>query len=108
MNSSTEILFYIGQIISGLATFIILIATIILFIKKRTLATWVILIGYILVVITYIASLLISVFAGRESMDTILIVQGASSIAQSLSYLIFAIGLILLAITEFSKNKSIS
>ncbi|QNK78633.1 hypothetical protein [Winogradskyella undariae] len=105
MNNSTEILFYIGQVISGLATFIILIAAIILFIKKKTIATWIILIGYLLVVLTYISGLLISIYAGRKSVETLLIAQGVSNITQSLSYLIFATGLIILVITEFSKKK---
>jgi len=106
MNNSTEILFYIGQIISGLTTFLILIATIILFVKKRTLATWIILIGYSLVVLTYISGLVVNIYAGSKSVETLLVAQGISNIIQSLSYLIFAIGLIILVITEFSKKKS--
>ncbi|MBF8151392.1 hypothetical protein ITJ86_15910 [Winogradskyella sp. F6397] len=106
MNNSTEILFYIGQIISAVSIVIVLIATIILFIKKRSLATWLILIGYVLVVITYVAKLFVSVFAGREGMDTLLLTQGISSIVQNLSYLIFAVGLIIFAISEFTTYKS--
>ncbi|WP_179349718.1 hypothetical protein [Winogradskyella pacifica] len=106
MNNSTEILFTIGQIISSLSTLILLIAALILFIKKKTLATWLILIGNILVFITYIGSLLLTVFTGSASMDTILMAQGFSIIVQNLSYSLFAIGLIILALTEFSKPKS--
>ncbi|WP_179354641.1 hypothetical protein [Winogradskyella vidalii] len=108
MDNSTQFLFYIGQFISGLSTFIVFIATIILFIKKRTFATWLILIGYFLVVLTYTSSLFINVIASRGSFEDVLMVQGVSNIIQALSYFIFAVGLILLAITEFSKNKSIS
>ena len=106
MDSSTEILFTIGPIISSFSTLIVLVASIILFIKQRTLATWLILIGNILVCITYIGSLIINIFAGRENIDTLLLTQGISSIAQSISYLIFAIGLIVLALSEFSKKQN--
>lgn len=106
MNNSTEILFTIGQIISGLSTLILLIASIILFIKKKTLATWLILIGNILVFITYIGSLFLNILIGSVNMDTMLMAQGFSLIVQNISYSLFAIGLILLAITEFSKPKS--
>ncbi|MUU76819.1 hypothetical protein [Winogradskyella endarachnes] len=105
MNNSTEILFSIGQSMYGFTMLIILTATIILFIKKRTPATWMILIGYLLVCISYLTSLIIITIAGRSSMDTMLQIQGISSIVKSLSYLIFAIGLIMLAITEFSKKE---
>ncbi|MEH1008129.1 hypothetical protein VDP25_10315 [Winogradskyella sp. ECml5-4] len=104
MNSSTEILFYTGQIISALSTFIVLIASIILFIKKRTLATWLILIGSVLVILTSAASLVIRVFASAESVDTLLLTQGISIIIQNVSYLIFSVGLIILVVSEFSKK----
>ncbi|MGJ8550671.1 hypothetical protein [Winogradskyella wichelsiae] len=106
MLSSTEMLFTIGSIISVFSTLIILMASIILFIKKKTLATWIILIGTILVFITYIGNIILNVFASGGSMDTLLLLQGVSNIVQSLSYLIFTIGLTILAITEFSKKKS--
>lgn len=105
MNNSTEILFSIGQSMYGFTMLVILAATIILFIKKRTPATWMILIGYLLVCIAYLTSLILITIAGRSSMETMLQIQGISSIAKSLSYLIFAIGLIMLAITEFSKKE---
>ncbi|WP_418636680.1 hypothetical protein [Winogradskyella sp.] len=104
MNSSTEILFYTGQIISALSTFIVLIASIILFIKKRTLATWLILIGSVLVILTSVASLVIRVFSSAESVDTLLLIQGISIIIQNVSYLIFSVGLIILVVSEFSKK----
>ncbi|MBU2920403.1 hypothetical protein KO504_03550 [Winogradskyella psychrotolerans] len=104
MNSSTEILFYTGQIISALSTFIILIASIILFIKKRTLATWLILIGSVLVILTSVTSLVIRVFASAESVGTLLLTQGISIIIQNVSYLIFSVGLIILVVSEFSKK----
>ena len=104
MNSSTEILFYTGQIISALSTFIVLIASIILFLKKRTLATWLILIGSVLVILTSVASLVIRVFASAESVDTLLLTQGISIIIQNVSYLIFSVGLIILVVSEFSKK----
>ncbi|WP_179335584.1 hypothetical protein [Winogradskyella costae] len=106
MNNSTEILFTISQIISSLSTLILLVAAIILFIKKKTLATWLILIGNIFVFITYILSLFLNIFIGSAGMDTMLIAQGFSLIIQNISYSIFAIGLIILALTEFSKRKS--
>ncbi|WP_179339127.1 hypothetical protein [Winogradskyella ludwigii] len=105
MDSSTEILFTVGQIISSFSTLILLIASIILFVKKKTLATWLILIGNSMGCITYIGSIFLSFFAGKESMDTFLIAQGISTIVQSMFYLIFAIGLILLVLSEFSKKQ---
>ena len=106
MNSSTEILFVIGQIINSISTFILLIAAIILFVKKKTLGTWLILIGSFLVFITYVGSLLLNIFTVAKRIDMILTVQGISSIVQNLSYSIFAIGLMVLALTESSKHKS--
>ena len=104
MDSSTEILFTIGQIISSFSTLILLVASIILFVKKKTLATWFILIGNIMGCITYIGGIFLRVFAGRESMDAFLIAQGISTIVESMAYLVFATGLILLALSEFSKK----
>ncbi|MBU2930077.1 hypothetical protein [Winogradskyella psychrotolerans] len=69
------------------------------------MATWLIFIGNLLVVLTYIASLFISVFSGSENFDTIILAQSIWGIIQNLSYLIFAIGLIILTSSEFSKNK---
>ena len=106
MNDSTEFLFTIGPIISGFTTLIVLAASIILFVKKRTSATTVILIGNLLICLTFISSIIINVFAAKEGIESLLLAQAISSIVQSISYLIFAIGLIMLALTEFSKNNS--
>ncbi|WP_299103112.1 hypothetical protein [uncultured Winogradskyella sp.] len=106
MDSSTQILFSIGQIISSISMLIILAATIVLIIKKRTPATWTIFIGYLLFCIKYVVSLIITIMAGRYSMDTLLQIQGISNIVRSLSYLIFAIGLLMFVITELSKKDS--
>ncbi|WP_178985761.1 hypothetical protein [Winogradskyella helgolandensis] len=109
MNNSTEILFTIGQIIGAFSTLIVFVATIVIFIKKKTIATWLIFSGYLLVVITYIVSLFINVFAGRNGIESLLITQGVLSIVQNLSYSIFAVGLLILGLTEFSKkNKTLN
>lgn len=107
MNSSTEILFSISQIISVLSTIIILVASIILFIKKKTLATWIILISNFLIIITYVGRLVLDVIVNKSSnVDNYINFLGISSIVQNLAYLLFTIGLILLVVTEFSKNKT--
>ena len=107
MIDATEYILIIGQIIGGLATLILLVASIILITKKKTLATLLILIGNILLLITSIASPFANIIAGQESMETIVMTQGILVNVRSVSYVIFAIGLLLFAVTEFTKSKTL-
>ncbi|NRD21119.1 hypothetical protein HNV08_13760 [Winogradskyella eckloniae] len=106
MNDSTELLFYIGPIIGSISAVLILVASIVLFVKKRTLATSIILVGNLLSCLSFIGGILLNAILSNKPMETMLLIQATTSIVQSISYLIFAIGLTMFAFTEFSKNKN--
>lgn len=93
-----ESLFIFGSLLSGLATFVILIATIILLVKRRNLATIIIFIGWFSHSLVFLFGFMANIFAARLGSEELLFTNALMTILNGVTVLIFAIGLLLLFI----------
>ena len=94
----------LAYIISVLGQLIVLIACIALIIKQRTLATALMLTGMLLTVIFGLVGFLTQIFTADQNPETLIRNQGIFSTLNTLSYLIFGIGLLLFAL-KWSRTK---
>ena len=98
-----EYVYTASYIIHNLATLLIVIASIILVTKKRTLSTILILIGSVLIFILGIGTIFIGALAGQYDTDMFLKLNAISNIASGLAYLMFCLGLLLFVFIDFKK-----
>lgn len=96
----------IAGIINGLVQIIILIASIVLLVKKRSTATLLICIGSMLSSISLGGGVIYNAIAARKGTEAILDAQVNLNFFNAFSFLIFGIGLLMLAITHFKKNST--
>ncbi|APY09826.1 hypothetical protein BWZ22_00555 [Seonamhaeicola sp. S2-3] len=101
---SIQYQFLMTGIISGIVHVIIFIASIILIYKKRTIATAILLTGSVLSLISYFGSFALNIWAARISSKLMIKTQITMSFFQGFSFLIFGVGLLLLAINNFKKQ----
>ena len=97
--------YLISYIISFLGQIAVLIACIILLIKQRSLAAGLMLIGMVLHMAFSIIGLLMNYMVAQRSAEAIIKTQGIFSTLNTLSYLIFGFGLLLLAIKMAYRKK---
>ncbi|MEL6918749.1 MAG: hypothetical protein AAFO99_13580 [Bacteroidota bacterium] len=88
---------YIGVILLGFAHFIMLIGSIILVIKQKSLGSFLILTGSTLVVITALGGFLWVLIAKHQGVESILQITAALNIFKGLSHTVLAIGVIIFA-----------
>jgi len=94
----------ITAIINGLVQLIVLIATIIMLIKKRNSATVLLCIGSILNILGFVGGIIYNAMAAQYGTDAILQAQINLNYFNAFAYVIFGIGLLLLAISYVEKN----
>ncbi|WP_299555741.1 hypothetical protein [Seonamhaeicola sp.] len=87
--------FYIGTTLSFLALLIMLVASIILIIKIKSTATYLMLFGSILKIVMAALGTILPILS--KDPEGLLKIQGTISLLSGLSVLIFAIGLIMLS-----------
>ena len=80
------------------------IASMMLYSKKRTLATTLILIGSSLAFLFNLGNIFISVFAHMYGTETFVKINAISNVVSGLAYLTFCIGVLLFAIHDFKKE----
>ncbi len=95
--------FIISGLINGLVNLIVLIACIILFSKKRTPATILLLVGGILCFISFFGSIFYNIWAAQQGSIAVINTQVAVSFFQGFAFFVFGIGLLLLAVNDFKK-----
>ena len=105
MFESSELLFTISWIFHYIALVLVTIASIVIFTKKRTLGTTILLIGAILSVITIIVSFGVNLSGKNQEFETIMKAEGYIAILSSISYGLFCLGLFLFATTDYKKEK---
>ncbi|MBT8184130.1 MAG: hypothetical protein KJN76_04775 [Eudoraea sp.] len=93
-----------AYIISFIGQLIVLIGCIVLFVKQRTLATALMLAGMLLSVVFGIMGFFMNFVAAGSSPEALLRNQGIFSTLNTLSYLLFGIGLLLLAL-KWSRKR---
>jgi len=88
----------IAYVLSFLGYLIVLIGCIVLLIKKRSLATVLMFTGMILSVIFTVLGFFMNFIAAKSSPEELVRNQGVFSTMNALAYLLFGIGILLLAI----------
>jgi len=101
-----ELQFMITNIINGLMQLIVLIAAIIMLIKKRNTATVLLCIGSALTTLGIVGGIIYNAMAARDGTEGILRAQIHLNYFNTFAYIIFAIGLLLLAFTYFENNNN--
>jgi hypothetical protein len=103
MIGSTEFLFTISSIIHYLALAFVSVGGFLLFIKKRTLATTMLLVGAILMVITTIVGIGIQLYPIDEDFEAVMRANASIAILSSISFGLFCLGIFLYAL-DFKKE----
>lgn len=93
----------IGVILSGISSLGVVIATIILFIKKKTLSTTLLMIGSVLVVLFSIGSFIANRVAGNQSAEMLVKTISWSKLMGGFISLIFVVGLLIFVIKDFKR-----
>ncbi|MEK6154349.1 hypothetical protein WIW50_13845 [Flavobacteriaceae bacterium 3-367] len=97
--------YMIGYIVFGLGQLVVLTACFILFYKQRSAASVLMLLGSVLAVIVGILGVVLPIAIARTSDPEALVrTQGMISVVNGLVYILFATGLILLAIQQPKKR----
>lgn len=97
--------YIIGYIVFGLGQLVVLTACFILFYKQRSAASVLMLLGSILSIIVGILGVILpAVIARTGGAEAIVQSQGIISVVNGLVYIMFATGLLLLAIQQVKKR----
>lgn len=99
-----QLKFAVTGIINGLVHLIILVASIILFVKKRSVAAIFLLLGSLLTSIGFAGGFIYNVLAAQKGPETLVNAQVTLSFFNAFSFMVFGIGLLLLAISFYKKN----
>ena len=94
----------ISYVISFLGHFLVLIACIVLLIKQKSLAATLMLVGMVLTVVFSVLGLFMNYVSAQKSAEAVIRTQGIFSTLNTLSYLVFGLGLLLLAIKAVHKK----
>ncbi len=108
MTDQFEFLFTISSIIYNISGLIVIVASIIIFIKIRTLSTVLMLIGSILTLLLNGTNFIVSLLSNRIGYELYLKLVQITSVISSFTYLIFSMGIILFAIHDLKKLKRLS
>ncbi|WP_040279940.1 hypothetical protein [Psychroserpens damuponensis] len=103
-----EYLYSISSVIYFLAGICVITASIILYSKKRTVATLLILIGSISAFILNTGSIFLGLITGRFDMDTYIQINAIVNIISGLAYALFCIGLLLFVVNDYKKEATIT
>lgn len=101
-----QLQFAIAGIINGLVHLIILMASIIMLVKKRTIGTILLLLGSLLSSIGFTGGFIFNAIAAKKGTEALLDAQVTLTFFNAFSFLIFGIGVLLLAINSFKKHHS--
>ncbi|MCW5516508.1 hypothetical protein [Muriicola sp. Z0-33] len=96
---------FIAPIVSFLGQLTVLIACIMLLIKQRSIAAGLMTAGMILSVIFTVFGFLVNIISANKSAEALIKNQGIISTLNSLSYLLFGIGLLFLALNWSATRK---
>ncbi|MEX0288653.1 MAG: hypothetical protein AB3N14_06045 [Flavobacteriaceae bacterium] len=95
----------VSFIISFFGQLIVFVACVLLLIKQRSPAALLMLVGISLSALFSVLGLLMTSLSAQESPEAVIRTQGIFSILNTLSYLLFGLGLLLLAIKTVRKRK---
>ena len=102
-----QYLYSISSVIYFLAGICVIIASIMLFSKKRTTSTLLILVGSISAFIFNTGSIFMSITAGRyDDINTFFKINAIVNVVSGLAYALFCIGLLLFVVNDLKKDVS--
>ncbi|MFD1614410.1 hypothetical protein [Gelatiniphilus marinus] len=96
--------FAITGLINGLIHLIILIASILIVVKNKSVAAILLLIGSLLVSMGFAGGFIYNVLAAQKGPEAIVNAQVTLSFFNAFSFLVFGIGLFLLALNYYKKK----
>jgi hypothetical protein len=102
--STYDYLQLIGMVLGSLASICIVIATTILFIKKKTLSTTLMLIGSLLALLFGISSFIANRVAAQHGPEIMIKTIGWSKFIGGFISILFCIGLLIFVIKDFKKR----
>ena len=95
-----------AYIISFLGHLVVFVGCILLLLKRRSLAALLMLVGISLSALFSVLGVLMTSLSASESPEAVIKTQGTFSILNTLSYLLFGLGLLLLAIKTKGRKNS--
>ncbi|KAA5821986.1 hypothetical protein FPF71_15890 [Algibacter amylolyticus] len=98
--------FAIAGIINGLVQLIILVASIIILVKKKSTATVFLCVGSLLNIIGFVGGYIYNAIAAQNGTEAILNAQVTLHFFNAFSIFIFGVGLLLLALNHFGKHST--
>ena len=99
-----QLQYALASVLNGLVHLVILIASIILIVKKRSVATILLFIGSILTSLGFIGGFVYNTIAVQNGTDVLLKAQVVLNFFSVFSFFIFGIGFLLLVLKNFKKN----
>lgn len=98
--------FAIAGIINGLVHVIIVLATIIIAVKKRSIASIILLVGSLLMSFGFAGGFIYNAIAARNGTEALLNAQVTLTFFNAFAFFVFGLGLLLLSINSLKKHKS--
>lgn len=98
--------FAIAGIINGLVQLIILVASIVILVKKKSIATVLLFVGTLLNIIGFVGGYIYNAIAAQNGTEAILDAQVTLHFFNAFSLLVFGVGLLLLAVNHFGKHST--
>jgi len=99
-----QLKFAVASIINGLVHLIILIASILILLKKRSIASIFLVLGSILSSIGFAGGFIYNAMAAKKSTEALLNAQVTLTFFNAFSFFVFGVGLLLLALNFYKKN----
>ena len=97
--------FIAGGVLLWLGYLVLLVGTIVLCVKSKSIGSYIMLIGIVLMMVVGVLSLLWPALAAEAGPERILEIQGYNSILGGLSNLVFGVGVLVFAI-QFSRRNN--
>ncbi|WP_411031024.1 hypothetical protein [Spongiimicrobium sp. 3-5] len=103
MNENIPVLLSVGSFLHAVGQLLLLVISVILFLKQKSFASILMLLGISFSVLFGIGGFVMLTLASKTGPEAILRIQGIFSIINGISHLVFAIGVLLLILTVIKK-----
>ncbi len=100
-----QLQYALASLMNGVIHLIVLVATIVLIIKKRSMATLLLFIGSLLTSLGFIGGFIYNAIAAKDGAEALLNAQVYLNFFSVFSFFLFGIGFLLLVLNNFKKKK---
>ena len=106
MDNSDTLFFAAGGLLNGIAHLLIIIACVVLVIKRKSGPAVLMLAAQVLALLFYVGSLAWTTFAARQGAESLVQTSKILAMLGPLPHILFAVGLLWLAISLVKKGKN--